>query len=86
MTTRCTFKSRNGTKLPPIGKKWRGVGPLSRESWRLGPAGVGKVAAERIVEEPALEKSGVDREGFMASIARNVLKATRRLGFGTGTA
>ena len=50
----------------------------------VGPAGVGKVAAERIVEEPALEKSGVDCEGFMASIAHNVLKAVRRLGSGTG--
>ena len=50
----------------------------------VGPPGVGKVAAERIVEEPALEKSGVDCEGFMASIAHNVLKAVRRLGSGTG--
>ena len=32
--TRCTFKPRNGTKLPAIGEKWRGVGPLSRESLR----------------------------------------------------
>ena len=45
---------------------------------------MGKVAAERIVEEPALEKSGVDCEGFMASFAHNVLKAVRRLGSGTG--
>ena len=45
---------------------------------------MGKVAAERIGEEPALEKSGVECEGFMASIAHNVLKAVRRLGSGTG--
>ena len=55
-----TFKSRNGTKPPPTGEKWRGVGPLSRESLRLGPAGMGKVAAERIVEEPGPEESGVE--------------------------
>ena len=30
--TRCTLKPSNGTKLPPTGEKWHGVGPLSRES------------------------------------------------------
>ena len=46
---------------------------------------MGEVAAERIVEEPAPEmQAGVDCEGFMASIAHNVLKAARRLGSGTG--
>ena len=49
-----------------------------------GSAGVGKVAAERIVKKPAPAKAGVDCEGFMASIAHNVLKAVRRLDSDTG--
>ena len=49
-----------------------------------GSAGVGKIEAERIVEKPAPAEAGVGCEGFMASIARNVLKAVRRLGSGTG--
>ena len=50
----------------------------------IRPTGVGEIAAKGVVEEPALEKSGVDCEGFMASIAHNLLKALRRLGHGAG--
>ena len=44
----------------------------------VGRVGMGKIPAERIVEEPALEKSGVECGGFMASFAHNVLKEVRR--------
>ena len=50
----------------------------------IGPAGMGEITTEGIVEEPALEKSGVDCEGSMAPVAHNLLKALRRLGHGIG--
>lgn len=43
-----------------------------------------QIPAAGIGEEPAFEKSGVDCEGFMATIAHNVMKAVRRLGQGAG--
>ena len=36
------------------------------------------------MEEPAPAKTGVECEGFMASIAHNLLKAIRQLGSTTG--
>ena len=78
------LRPRRGTKLRPTGGRWHGVRPLSREYSRHQIGWDGEIAAEGVVEEPAPEKSGVDCEGFMASIAHNVLKAVRRLGYGTG--
>ena len=46
---------------------------------------MGENASEGIVEEPALEELRLVCEGFMASIAHNVLKAMSRLGLGTGS-
>ncbi len=50
----------------------------------LGSSGLGPVPVARVVEEPALEKSGVDCEGYMAALAHNVLKLVRTLSRGAG--